>query len=74
MAAFEILNLKIIWGINLDQTVRIQNNESDWTGLTMNDKHISNFLNDYILHDNRNVDQPRKRRGTKTHEYVSSVG
>jgi hypothetical protein len=74
MAAFEILKLKITWGINLGQSVRIHNNESDCTESTMNDKHISNFLDDHILNDKRNVDQPRKRRGTKTHEDISSAG
>jgi hypothetical protein len=62
MAAFEILKLKIVWGINLDQNVRIHKNESDCTGSTMNDKHISNFLDDHILQDKRKVDQPRERR------------
>jgi hypothetical protein len=75
MAAFEILKLKIFWGINLDQSVRIHNNESDCAGSTMSDKHISNFLNHHILHNKRNVDQPRKRRGgTKFHEDITSVG
>jgi len=74
MATFEILKLTIIWGINLDQRVRIHNNESDCTGSTVKDKHISNFLDAYILHGKRNWINQEKEGETKTHEDISSVG
>jgi len=73
-ATFEILKLTIIWGINLDQSVRIHNNESDCRGSTMNDKLISNYLDDHILYCKRNWINQEKEGETKTHEDISSAG
>jgi hypothetical protein len=60
MAALEILNLKIFWKINVDQTVRIQNNSLDCTGPSTKDTRISYLLCENILPDKENVDRPRK--------------